>query len=222
MKEQVIEKLRSIHEPKTGRDIVSLGIVRDVSVTADRVTVTLAPESRDPAQMETIMSAIRSGLATEDPVRDVRVVMEPARPGIAPEAGYREEGPEPLPGPASTAEFVAALPVIQWEIRPDDPALAGGETEIDLDGWEYRMWWKIHPAELIYACIEAVHAQDEDERPGARRHPIGRNAAVMLVYDQRRHAVIAVHGLARDFRPFIEAFHRGCPALKSPSTGDPS
>lgn len=140
-----------------------------------------------------------------------------ARPGIAPGAGYREEGPEPLPGPGGSAELGAALPVLQWEIRPDDPALPGGEAEIDMDGWEYRMWWKIHPEELVYACIEAVHAEAEDERPGERRHPIGRNAVVMLVYDLRRRGVVSVHGVARDFRPFVEALRRGCAACSSPS-----
>jgi metal-sulfur cluster biosynthetic enzyme len=226
MRERILELLRSVQELRTGIDIVTLGLIGGVSEENGVVTISVEPGDRDRTEVEAIVGSIKTRLAGDRPIRVTvagdRPIPSPdlsklARPGIAPGAGYREEGPPPLPGPTGSDQYTGEIPVFQWEIRPDDPALTGGETEIDMDGWEYRMWWKVHPSELVYACIEAVHAQAEDERPEARAHPIGRNAAVMLVYDPRRRGVVAVHGIARDFRPFVEAFRRGCPACASTS-----
>lgn len=129
------------------------------------------------------------------------------RAGLAPEAGYPEGGPEPLPSPESRAaaeRYAGWPPVFQWEIDPADSALATTESSVSLDHWEYEVWSQAHPAGLLYVSIQAM---DSDPATGVEReHPMGRNVVVNLVYDRRREGVIAIYGTARDFRPFVEAF----------------
>lgn len=134
------------------------------------------------------------------------------RPDLAPGAGYGEDGPSPLGGPmgdrASTS-WQGKSPVFQWEVNPVNSTLQYGESEVERDGWIFRMWWQVHPAELVYASISAIAEEGEEARPFARRHPVGRNVAVNLVYDLRREGVVAVYGTALDFRPFVEVFLEG-------------
>lgn len=129
------------------------------------------------------------------------------RVGIAPDAGYGEAGPEPLPSPESAAaeeRYSGWPPVFQWEINPADPSLESREAGVTLGDWDYEVWFQKHPAGLVYVSIQAM---DEDPAGGAaRRHPLGRNVVVNLVYDERRAGVVAIYGTARDFRPFVEAF----------------
>lgn len=129
------------------------------------------------------------------------------RAGVAPDAGYGEAGPDPLPSPepaASEDRYTGWPPVFQWEIAPGDSSLQGGEASIRLGEWEYEVWFQVHPAGLVYVSIQAI---DEDPAAGPeRQHPLGRNVVVNLVYDRRRAGVVAIYGTARDFRPFVEAF----------------
>ncbi len=135
------------------------------------------------------------------------------RPDIATEAGYGTEGPEgELPGPAAGPtlpgeQYEGPIPVFQWEINPQDPSFEGDEGYVELGGWEYTMWWKIHPNGLVYASIHALTEEDQDAcREGEVAHPIGRATVANLVYDQNRQGVVAIYGLAKDFRPFALAF----------------
>jgi metal-sulfur cluster biosynthetic enzyme len=135
-----------------------------------------------------------------------------SRADIAHAAGYGPEGPAEPDGPtlapnAESGSCAIATTVFQWEIDPHDPARENGERDLVLDGWEFRVWWQVHPARLVYASIQAVRDDAQDER-GARRHPVGRNVVVNLVYDLERDGVVAIYGTARDFRPFVEAFRR--------------
>lgn len=128
------------------------------------------------------------------------------RPDVAPEAGYGDGGPTlDSPPLESRDRYDGWPPVLQWEIDPTDPDLETGEDSVFQAGWEYDVWWQVHPAGLVYVSIQAVK---DDARPeaGARAHPVGRNVVVNLVHDLRRQAVVAVYGTARDFRPFVDAF----------------
>ena len=133
------------------------------------------------------------------------------RVGVAPDAGYGEAGPDPLPSPGSLApedRYTGWPPVFQWEIDPADPSLESGEVSVKLGDWEYEVWFQAHPAGLVYVSIQAM-----DSDPGGgpeRQHPLGRNVVVNLVYDRRRAGVVAIYGTARDFRPFVEAFRIAC------------
>jgi metal-sulfur cluster biosynthetic enzyme len=130
------------------------------------------------------------------------------RPDMAPQAGYDEDGPEPLGGPRSDA-YEGKLAVFQWEIDPHDANAKSGTANLEIGGWEFRVWWQVHPARLVYASIQAMRDDWVEHDGAARSHPVGRSEAVNLVYDMDRKAVVAIYGTVQDFRPFVDAFHRG-------------
>lgn len=130
------------------------------------------------------------------------------RPDMAPQAGYDEDGPEPLGGPRSDV-YEGELPVFQWEIDPHDDNAKSGTANLEIGDWEFRVWWQVHPARLVYASIQAMRDDWVEHDGAARSHPVGRSDAVNLVYDMDREAVVAVYGTVRDFRPFVDAFRRG-------------
>ncbi len=240
--------LRSMKDPGSRRDIVSLGLAKDIELTGRILTVHLAPPSGDAYRHEALATAIRRDLGALEDIDRVIVTWAKPRPGkgengspprsplhlpilndvanpefdamnaslgragIAPGAGYGDGGPEQLPSPESEIpndRYEGWPPVFQWEIDPADPSLSSGESHVRIGDWEYDIWWQAHPADLIYASIQAL-ADDTIISGPERQHPMGRNVVVNLVYDRRREAVIAVYGTARDFRPFIEAFSMGC------------
>ena len=70
-----------------------------------------------------------------------------------------------------------------------------------------------------------MQAMSEDwvDDDNASPHPVGRSAAVNLVYDESRNAVVAIYGTVRDFRPFVKAFdvaHSREDANQNASTND--
>jgi hypothetical protein len=226
--EKVWDRLRSMKDPALRRDIVSLGMVRDLQVAGGTVTVHLESSGGDTHRDEALAAAIRRELDTLDGIERVVVsgggalhlpILDNAGPdpslaaaGLAPEAGYGPDGPDPLPSPEAeipNEHYAGWPPVYQWEIDPNDPAPDSGEAQVRLADWEYDIWWQVHPAGLVYASIQAL--QDDRQTAGPQRaHPMGRNVVVNVVYDRERRAVVAVYGTARDFRPFIEAFRIGC------------
>jgi len=128
------------------------------------------------------------------------------RPDMAPQAGYDEDGPEPLGGPRSN-DYEGELPVFQWEIDPNDCDAKSGTANISIGDWEFRVWWQLHPARLVYASIQAMQEDWVEHSGAARSHPVGRSEAVNLVYDMDRKAVVAIYGTVQDFRPFVDAFY---------------
>lgn len=242
------DHLRSMKDPGSRRDIVSLGLAKDLELTGRILTVHLAPPSGDAYGHEALATAIRRELGPLEGIDRVIVTWAKPRPndgengspassplhlpilndvanpefdamnaslgraGIAPGAGYGDGGPEQLPSPESEIpndRYEGWPPVYQWEIDPADPSLVSGESHVRIGDWEYDIWWQAHPADLIYASIQAL-ADDTITSGPERQHPMGRNVVVNVVYDRRREAVVAVYGTARDFRPFIEAFSMGC------------
>ncbi len=133
------------------------------------------------------------------------------RVGVAPDIGYGEGGPSPLPSPEmpdGEEHYALWPPVYQWEIDPADPSLESGEAGVTLGDWRFEVWFQVHPAGLVYVSVQAM---DDDPAAGPeRQHPLGRNVVVNLVYDRRREGVVAIYGTARDFRPFVQAFRIAC------------
>lgn len=125
------------------------------------------------------------------------------------EFGPRWDGKSPGSGRPRSTTYEGAVPVHQWDIDPTDPAAKRGEAHVSLEDWEYRMWWQVHPENLVYASIQAILDDTVSHGQSARAHPVGRAIAVNLVYDPKRAAIIAIYGTARDFRPFVEAFRQG-------------
>ncbi|MHA1597442.1 MAG: hypothetical protein ACTSV1_01865, partial [Alphaproteobacteria bacterium] len=139
------------------------------------------------------------------------------RADMAPEAGYDEDGPAPLSGPQNpepmgspqSNTYDGELPVLQWDIDPQDSNAKSGAANLNIGDWDFRIWWQVHPARLVYASIQAMRDDWVEHDGEARSHPVGRSEAVNLVYDVDRKAVVAVYGTVRDFRPFVDAFYRG-------------
>ena len=107
---------------------------------------------------------------------------EMRRPDMAPQAGYDEDGPAPMGGPRSDI-YEGELPVFQWEIDPHDAKAESGTANLNIDNWEFRVWWQVHPARLVYASIQAMRDDWVEHDGDARSHPVGRSDAVNLVYD---------------------------------------
>lgn len=237
-RDSVVDRLRSVAYPGFSGDIVSHGFVRDVKIADGVVTVRFAPDTQKHDKVEQMIAGIRAELADLQGVRELNVqrvlpyaddsgdvdagptagILPASDDGVplyhdvAPDAGYGPDGPEMIDGPEAGARagvhrYEGSVPVLQWEIDPADESLETGEKCFDHDGWEYRVWWQRHPACLVYASIQAL--RDDDTARAGRKHPVGRNVVVNVVYDEARGAVVAVYGTAIDFRPFVEAFWRG-------------
>jgi hypothetical protein len=181
--------------------VASLPGVERVEVR--RIEPTIDPVLSHGGREMPLQAEVAAGAGTPDPERMLRVV------DSGDEHGPRWDGKRPGRGrPVSTA-YEGALPVHQWDIDPTDPTAKRGEAHVTLNDWEYRMWWQVHPADLVYVSIQAILDDTVSHGSSARPHPVGRAIAVNLVYDPRRAAIVAVYGTANDFRPFVEAFRQG-------------
>ena len=106
--------------------------------------------------------------------------------------------------------YDGALRVFQWDIDPHNPEADSSETFVRMDDWEFRIWWQVHACkDLVFATLQAMREDSADPMGATRQNPVGRTEAVNLVYDATRGAVVAIYGMVRDFRPFVEAFRRG-------------
>lgn len=141
----------------------------------------------------------------ELPEDDLLAVML-GRVDVAQKAGYQPGGPNPLAGPREAPDFDYGLRVLQWDIDPHAPDRLTRQHEIRVGDWDFRVWWQAHEAAgLLYVSMQALR-EDWIDHEDASPHPIGRSEAVNLVFDERREAVVAIYGTARDFRPFVRAF----------------
>jgi len=131
------------------------------------------------------------------------------QPAFGVESDHVTDADDALAQPqgASEASYHGPLKVLQWEIDPGDSEAESVQRAVNLDGWEFRLWWQVHAGgELLYASLQALREDWIDLAGVARRHPVGRTEAVNLVYDRRRDGVVAIYGTVGDFRPFVEAF----------------
>ncbi|MDP6479940.1 MAG: iron-sulfur cluster assembly protein, partial [Phycisphaerales bacterium] len=95
--------------------------------------------------------------------------------GIAEDAGFGEGGPEPLPSPEMDLpdEHWDGWPrVPQWDIDPTDATLTSGEEHVQLEGWDFEIWWQQHPDDLMYVAIQAM-SDDSVVNGPERKHPVG-------------------------------------------------
>jgi hypothetical protein len=127
--------------------------------------------------------------------------------------------PEPRGGPAVSFDEPALdkkvptwnirIPVYEWEIDPTDTERRCGSAELKYLGWDFRMWWEQHPADLVYASIQATHGNREPDWQKGWGFLPDQALAAKLVYDEQRQSIVCIHGTARNLRPFIEAFLMG-------------
>lgn len=209
--ELVMERLRRVSCPGFGGDIVSQGFVREIEVgAAGCLTVRLAPDSRCGEQVDAMVEAIRAELGDLHGVSQIRVERVWPFAGVV-AAGASDERAilEALDGPVFEAVGKSAtdVSVFQWEIDPNDSKCDNGDCELGIDGWDYRVWWQVHPLGLVYASVQSVRDETGEVPPTPRRPPAS-GVVVNVVYDLERDGIAAIYGNAGDFRPFVEAFRR--------------
>jgi hypothetical protein len=177
-------------------------IVAEADSDADIDRSMTGPNMMNPLQAE----LLEEGLVGEPDVLRNDIT----DPGNRPDGHPGIEPPRPFDGPiAAGTTYEGELPVFQWDIDPHDSAAESVETSVRIPEWEIRVWWQVHPkGGLYYASLQALREDWADHNGAASKHPVGRTAAVNLVYDQTRNAVVAIYGTVRDFRPFVEAFRR--------------
>ena len=98
----VLDALRAVKDPDAQQDIVSLGLIRDLTIADSQVTFTLAFTTQSPASKATIHSIASRAVGRVPGVSKVQVKMgagQPARPAQAPHAhgqGHAQPRPEDL------------------------------------------------------------------------------------------------------------------------------
>ncbi|HEV7733875.1 MAG TPA: Mrp/NBP35 family ATP-binding protein [Candidatus Binatia bacterium] len=92
--QQILERLKSVQYPGFSRDIVSFGVVKDIEVGSDGVTVTMAPSTAKEEVVLQLDAAIRTAIADmPDLPGPVTIVRE-----AAPAAQGVRRGPQAIPG----------------------------------------------------------------------------------------------------------------------------
>ncbi len=85
----VLDALRAVKDPDAQQDIVSLGLIRDLTIADSQVTFTLAFTTQSPASKATLHSMASRAVGRVPGVSKVQVKMgsgQPARPAQAPHA----------------------------------------------------------------------------------------------------------------------------------------
>ncbi|HWP66128.1 MAG TPA: Mrp/NBP35 family ATP-binding protein [Candidatus Limnocylindria bacterium] len=90
---EILDRLRLVRYPGFSRDIVSFGVVQDIEVASDGVTVVLAPST---AKEEVIREIEREVVAAVSGMPDLPGPVRLVR--TAPPQAPQRRGPEPIPG----------------------------------------------------------------------------------------------------------------------------
>lgn len=79
MKEKIYDELRMIVDPEVGFDIVSLGLIYDVSVNSDKAKVTMTLSTRSCPLHELILGWVNDAVLRVEGIRecDIDLVWEP-------------------------------------------------------------------------------------------------------------------------------------------------
>lgn len=96
--DSVIEALRDIADPATGRDIVTAGLVDSVQVRGSLVQVTLRTDRQRAPRMEPVRREVEARLARVPGVANATAILTAHRTGPAP-AAAAAAGPAPAPAP---------------------------------------------------------------------------------------------------------------------------
>lgn len=92
--QEILDRLKSVQYPGFSRDIVSFGVVKDIEVGSDGVTVTMAPSTAKEEVVQQLEAAIRATVAAMPGVTGtISIVREAA----AVPQGVRR-GPQAIPG----------------------------------------------------------------------------------------------------------------------------
>jgi hypothetical protein len=149
----------------------------------------------------------RLALANAQPMREPDLPL-PFAPNPALSDGSAALSDEPFLD-RNVPTWNVSIPIFEWEIDPTDTERRCGSAELKYLGWEFRMWWEKHSVGLVYASIQATRGSRERDWQGGWTSPLNRTLTANLVYDEQRQGIVAIHGTARNLRPFVEAFLMG-------------
>ncbi len=82
--QEVLERLKSVRYPGFTRDVVSFGLIRDIEVASDGVTVHIAPTTARDEVVAEIEAGIRAAVAAMPDVAAVQFVREQPPPSPRP------------------------------------------------------------------------------------------------------------------------------------------
>lgn len=205
--QQAWDCLRSMKDPTTHTDIVSLGIAKAVQVDNDTVTVHLAPPEGDPYQHEALAAAIRRELSAIDGIENV-VVKWPKSSAVVSNgsSSINEDGNN-----GSSEQSPLHLPILEDTSNPEMDAMnaslgrlgvapeagygAGGPEEppspvSDLDHNRYEEWppvfqWEIDPGDpTLISGEEHVQMGDWEYDIWWQSHPVGLIYASIQAMDE--------------------------------------
>ena len=106
-KEEVVERLRAVKDPVSGKDIVSLGLVSEIVVDDDRIAFSITTDPKRASEMEAVRAAAEAAVTAMPSVEGVRVVLTSEGP-IAPDS---RSAPSPS-RPASRQPLAGAKPAV--------------------------------------------------------------------------------------------------------------
>ena len=95
--EQVKNLLKEINYPGFSRDIVSFGIVKEIKISENQISVNLSIATQNKDHIQSIKSAIESKLSSKTGIVDIQVNFDIQSVKQAPENGG-PIGQEPIPG----------------------------------------------------------------------------------------------------------------------------
>jgi Mrp family chromosome partitioning ATPase len=108
--EQVLAVLRNVVHPEMKRDLVELGMIKDVAVEDSRVTVTLALPYMNVPIKEDLVDRVKEVLSSADPAAQVEVeLVEMGQKERAAFMGQTGGGPGPATAANEIAHVVAVL-----------------------------------------------------------------------------------------------------------------
>src|SRR5215510_11806554 len=104
----ILDALRAVNDPEQKRDIVSLGLIRDLTIADSQVTFTLAFTTQSPSAKATLHSMASRVVGQIPGVSKVQVKMggSPSARSAPPQAHAHGHGHGPAPGPEKSAEFI--------------------------------------------------------------------------------------------------------------------
>jgi ATP-binding protein involved in chromosome partitioning len=91
--EEILSALRSVQYPGFNRDIVSIGVIKDVEIASEGVTVIMTPTTRDTLVIESIRASIENRVGQMNVGRVTVRLEKPAQL-----AQTEPRGPRPIPG----------------------------------------------------------------------------------------------------------------------------
>jgi len=151
--ESVLSVLKTIKEPNLGQDIVSLGMVRDLSIQGDQVAFTLAFTHQQPALVKAELHSKARRLVSQLP----GVASVQAKMGAAAQASPRAQEPPPDPN-------AALIPAVRHTI-----AVSSGKGGVGKSTVSVNLAIALHQGGAVVGLMDAdVYGPDIPLMMGAK------------------------------------------------------